>query len=145
MKTMNSQPARRRTQRFGSTAKASASVIAAAAMIGGWNWIAHLDTAKADSTAGAIATSAASQAPELSAQRRPIQLAPLTIPTIPALSAPNSGTIAAPIAGNTGPIGLPDLPALAPLPTLAPLPSMPSLPPPPPANSGGGSTNSGGS
>jgi hypothetical protein len=152
MKNTNQQPPRRKTQRFGGAAKLSLSMMATAAVIGGWNVIAHLDSAQADTT-----TSAENPAPAAPARGeghahrgRPGRhtLAPLTIPGVPALPPSRQGEPGA--FGDTEapsitlPDLLPDLPELAPLPGLPSLPSMPSMPSAPSTNSGGG-VQSGGS
>jgi len=46
--TMKSQPTRNKQKRFGRPAKTAVTMMATAALLGGWNLIAHLDRAKAD-------------------------------------------------------------------------------------------------
>lgn len=147
----------RKGKRFGRTAKTLVSMTATAALLGGWNWIAHIDAAQADHAA---ASDAASDAAVLAATSTPTTrptptpwptLAPLVIPLAPTLPPPPALaiTVDAGAAASFAPAPLLELPAVAPLPTIAPLPSMPSLPPPPPPPSnngggGGGNSNNGG-
>ena len=147
--------ARPRRQRFGGAAKTAVSVAAAASLIGGWNLIAHLDKAQAD-TVSAASPATPVQLPTATSQVQPTPivlptLAPLSIAPVPTLkAAPGAVGVVNGTGSTLAAITVPDMPALAPLPTMAPLPSMPSLPPPPPPPSnngggGGGGASSGGS
>lgn len=145
MRAAKNGPSHPRSQRpFGRIAKTLISMTATAALIGGWNWIAHIDSAKVASSqntpaaAGQDIVRTALQTSAANAPQEPLwpSLQPLIIPPVPTLPPPPS-IVAAPAiqirnAAPTAPLFA--LPASAPLPTLAPLPAMPQLPPPPPSS-----------
>lgn len=129
----------RKGKRFGRTAKTLVSMTATVALLGGWNWIAHIDAAQANQTpANDVSESAFVQVSMVTPTSRPTPtpwptLAPLVIPPAPTLPPPPSLAIStdAVAAASFAPAPLLELPAVAPLPIIAPLPAMPSLPPPP--------------
>jgi len=151
MKTTTTRPTKRKPSRFGASAKTAVSMVAAAALLGGWNLVAHLDNAQADTQADPLTTLSSTSltvAPVAAIQSRTTPralptLAPLTIAPVPTLKIAPGCVQPADAAAGVAALALPDLPALAALPTLAPLPSMPNLPPPPPPSSSGDGSNHG--
>lgn len=151
MKTTPTPSPKRKPQRFGRTAKIVVSALATTTLLGGWNLIAHLDSAQADAAAKSATPALPTLAPTATGQAAtptPLvfpTLAPLTIASVPTLRpAPNLSLPGVTTTVNAAAFTTLEMPALAPLPTMAPLPSMPNLPPPP-APSHGGSSNGGGS
>lgn len=162
------QQTKRKPRKFDTRAKTMASTVAIAALIAGWNLVAHLDSANAQAKAaapdsGTVAAQLATLAPPPLGVYLPtvtpvfrsgaitateFQLPPLDIKPIATL-APFSGVLAQDnllLASAIRPqqiLALPTMPALVALPELT-LPSLPSLPPPPPSSSGGSGNGSSG-
>jgi hypothetical protein len=161
--------ARRKPKSYTTRAKTVTSVMAATALLAGWNMIANLDRAKAQepvtdaSVDSALAAAPVVQptavpptpvllptptaAPGQSALRaiqlgiEPLQVEPIpTLLPLGALLARSSAGVMVPAGGSPAFIGVAPVPTLAPLPQLA-LRAMPSIPAPPSNNGGGGGGN----
>jgi len=90
MKTTTTRPTKRKPSRFGASAKTAVSMVAAAALLGGWNLVAHLDNAQADTQADPLTTLSSTSltvAPVVAIQSR---TTPRALPTLaPLPSMPN--------------------------------------------------------
>lgn len=128
-------------RKFGAGARTVIAGAAMTAVIGGWNLVGHLDTAKADSVPELEPAEQSTPdivlptvTPTAVGLLLPLEVTPIpTLPPRTQLATLTNGVQTAPAST----LRLPALPAFAPLPTMAPLPQLPSLPQTP---AGGGGT-----
>ncbi len=124
---MTTQNSKRKPRKFDASAKVLFSTAAVAALVGGWNAIGHLDSAKA----AAPSTTTTGAQPEVApiTESDSAVLAALGVQPLPTL-APASAVLAntgSALAQNAGALQLPDIPTLQPLQPLDQLPSVPMI------------------
>jgi uncharacterized membrane protein YgcG len=149
----------RKPAKFSTRSKTVATAVALTALVGGWDWIGHLEISKAEAVNQPTATPAVSTVqPQVQSQVQPTPLPtirPLSIVApIPTLAPPSgllSPEVVQRLSSSDPAFSLRAQTSVAPLAiaTLAPLPSLPPMPslPPLPSNndSNSGNSNGGGS